>query len=30
MPVMDDIVARLQQESEANEVADFMKQLRAA
>ncbi len=30
MPVMDDIVARLQQESEANEVADFMTQLRAA
>ena len=30
MPVMDDIVARLQQEQEANEVADFMKQLRAA
>jgi hypothetical protein len=30
LPLMDDIVARLQQESEANEVADFMKQLRAA
>jgi len=30
MPVMDDIVARLQQEQEANEVSDFMKQLRAA
>jgi hypothetical protein len=30
LPVMDDIVARLQQEQEANEVSDFMKQLRAA
>jgi hypothetical protein len=30
LPLMDDIVARLQQEQEANEVDDFMKQLRAA
>jgi hypothetical protein len=30
LPLMDDIVARLQQESEANEVEDMLKQLRAA
>jgi hypothetical protein len=30
LPVMDEIVVRLQQQSEASEVADFMKQLRAA
>ena len=30
LPLMDDIVARLQEETEANEVEDFMKQLRAA
>ena len=30
LPLMDEIVTRLQQESEANEVEDFMKQLRAA
>lgn len=30
LPLMDEIVTRLQQESEANEVQDFLKQLRAA
>jgi len=30
MPVMDSIVSRLQEEQEANEVSNFMKQLRAA
>ena len=30
LPLMDDIVARLQQESEANEVEDMLEQLRAA
>lgn len=30
LPLMDDIVARLQQESEQNEVDAFLKQLRAA
>jgi hypothetical protein len=30
MPLMDDIVQRLQSQQEANEVQDFLKQLRAA